>query len=64
MKLEGEAKLVLPTKDRHCETQTMAPGVVNYSPGAWAHRIVNTGAMHFVFLAIWPIENGPRVVLN
>lgn len=31
----------------------MRPGIVNYVPGHWAHRSVNTGAEPLVFYAVY-----------
>ena len=56
--LKGNGMLVLQTKKGHCETQAMAAGEINYIPGTWAHRTVNTGDTPLIFFAVWPISAG------
>lgn len=56
--LQGEGRLVMQTRSGQTEVQEMKCGVVNYIPGAWAHRTVNTGSVPLVFFATWPVNAG------
>jgi glucose-6-phosphate isomerase len=52
--LKGQGKLVLQTRSGEVFVADMLPGLMNYIPGEWAHRTVNTGREDFVFLGIFP----------
>lgn len=51
--LSGEGLLVMATEDGTSVTKEMRPGIVNYVPGFWAHRSVNTGDEPLVFYAVY-----------
>ena len=51
--LSGEGLLVLALEDGTMVTKEMRPGIVNYVPGHWAHRSVNTGTEPLVFYAVY-----------
>ena len=51
--LSGEGLLVMATEDGEATTAEMRPGIVNYVPGHWAHRSVNTGSEPLVFYAVY-----------
>lgn len=52
--LKGQGKLLLQTRDGEVFISDMRPGIMNYIPGEWAHRTVNTSGEDFVFLGIFP----------
>ena len=54
MTLEGEGLLLLSDRDGVCQTMEMKPGKVNYIPGQFAHRTINTGTKPLVFAGFWP----------
>jgi glucose-6-phosphate isomerase len=56
--LSGAGQLLLQTRGGEAKTLAMTPGAVNYIPGEWAHRTVNTGDEPLVFLAVWPSDAG------
>jgi glucose-6-phosphate isomerase len=56
--LQGEGMLVMQTRSGRTDVQEMKCGVVNYIPGTWAHRTVNTGPVPLVFFATWPVDAG------
>ncbi|GAB6987246.1 glucose-6-phosphate isomerase family protein [Nocardioides pyridinolyticus] len=51
--LSGQGLLVMALEDGTTETKEMRPGIVNYVPGHWAHRSVNTGDTPLVFYAVY-----------
>lgn len=51
--LSGEGLLVMALEDGTTVTNEMRPGIVNYVPGHWAHRSVNTGSTPLVFYAVY-----------
>lgn len=51
--LSGQGLLVMALEDGTTETKEMRPGILNYVPGHWAHRSVNTGDEPLVFYAIY-----------
>jgi glucose-6-phosphate isomerase len=51
--LSGQGLLVMALEDGTTETKEMRPGIVNYVPGHWAHRSVNTGDEPLVFYAVY-----------
>lgn len=51
--LSGEGLLVMALENGTTVTKEMRPGVVNYVPGHWAHRSVNTGSEPLVFYAVY-----------
>ena len=56
--LLGEGQIVMQTHDGQTEAQPMFPGAINYIPGGWAHRTVNTGDRPLAFFAVWPADAG------
>lgn len=56
--LAGEGILVMATEDGRHATEPMGPGTVNYVPGGWAHRSVNTGEEPLVFFAAYVGDAG------
>lgn len=56
--LRGQGLLLLQTRAGESTVQTMEPGVMNYIPGEWAHRTINTGEAQLVFFAVWPVSAG------
>ena len=56
--LAGLGRIILQKRSGEIELQNMSPGVINYIPGGWAHRTVNTGKEPLVFLAVWPTDAG------
>ena len=52
--LDGEGLLLLSDRDGVCQTMEMKPGKVNYIPGHFAHRTINTGLEPLVFAGFWP----------
>jgi glucose-6-phosphate isomerase len=56
--LLGEGKILLQTHDGRAEVQSMLPGTMNYIPGDWAHRTINTGDTPLAFFAVWPADAG------
>ena len=56
--LSGHGLLLLQTRAGKTVTQTMEGGSVNYIPGEWAHRTINTGSAPLVFFAVWPVSAG------
>jgi glucose-6-phosphate isomerase len=56
--LSGEGLLVLATEDGRYVTQPQKRGCVNYIPGGWAHRSVNTGQEPLVFFAAYIADAG------
>jgi len=56
--LLGKGQIVMQTHDGQTETQPMLPGAVNYIPGGWAHRTINTGDSPLAFFAVWPADAG------
>lgn len=51
--LSGEGLLVMALEDGTTVTKEMRPGTVNYVPGHWAHRSVNTCDEALVFYAVY-----------
>lgn len=51
--LSGEGLLVMALEDGTTVVKEMRPGIVNYVPGHWAHRSVNTGSAPLVFYAAY-----------
>jgi glucose-6-phosphate isomerase len=56
--LSGQGIMLMQTRLGQFETQEMVPGSINFIPGAWAHRTLNTGELPLVFLAVWPATAG------
>jgi glucose-6-phosphate isomerase len=56
--LLGEGKIVMQRHDGQSEVLSMFPGAINYIPGGWAHRTVNTGETTLAFFAVWPSDAG------
>jgi glucose-6-phosphate isomerase len=56
--LLGEGKIVMQSHDGQIEVLPMFPGAINYIPGGWAHRTVNTGDRPLAFFAVWPADAG------
>jgi glucose-6-phosphate isomerase len=56
--LLGEGKIVMQTHGGQNEVLPMFPGAINYIPGGWAHRTVNTGDRPLAFFAVWPTDAG------
>ena len=56
--LLGEGKIIMLTHNNQTETQPMHPGAINYIPGGWAHRTINTGDTPLAFFAVWPADAG------
>jgi glucose-6-phosphate isomerase len=56
--LLGKGQIVMQTRDGQTESQPMVPGAINYIPGGWAHRTVNTGDCPLAFFAVWPADAG------
>jgi glucose-6-phosphate isomerase len=51
--LAGEGLLLLATADGDHRAEPLRAGSINYIPGGWAHRSVNTGSEPLVFLATY-----------
>ena len=51
--IAGEGRLLLATVDGRWTVEPIRRGTMNYIPGGWAHRSVNTGAEPLVFLATY-----------
>lgn len=49
----GEGLLLMATDDGDHREEPMRPGSINYIPGGWAHRSVNTGDQPLVFFATY-----------
>jgi len=56
--LRGRGMLVMQSRTDETVVQVMQPGSINYIPGGWAHRTVNTGDEPLVFFAVWSIDAG------
>jgi glucose-6-phosphate isomerase len=56
--LLGKGQIVMQTHDGQSEAQPMHPGAINYIPGGWAHRTINTGDRPLAFFAVWPADAG------
>lgn len=56
--LGGLGRLLLQKRSGEFEVKNMAPGVINYIPGGWAHRTVNIGDKPLSFFAVWPADAG------
>lgn len=56
--LSGQGYLLLQNRSGRFEVQDMQPGALNFIPGAWAHRTLNTGDSPLVFFAVWPVGAG------
>ena len=56
--LSGQGVVLLYEKDGSCLDMKMQPGKVNYFPGNYAHRTINTGDGPLVFVGFWP----PKIV--
>jgi glucose-6-phosphate isomerase, archaeal len=56
--LSGQGLLLMQTRSGETEIQPMQPGAMNYIPGDWAHRTINTGTSQLVFFAVWPVSAG------
>ena len=56
--LAGEGLLVMATEDGDHAVEPIRPGSVNYVPGGWAHRSVNTGSEPLVFFAAYVGDAG------
>jgi glucose-6-phosphate isomerase len=56
--LAGEGRLVMATEDGRHAGEPMRPGTVNFVPGGWAHRSVNTGDEPLVFFAAYVGDAG------
>ena len=56
--LRGHGLLLMQTRSGEIAIQSMEPGVMNYIPGEWAHRTVNTGPVQLIFFAAWPVSAG------
>lgn len=56
--LSGEGLLVMATEDGSVAVEQMRPGRINYVPGHWAHRSVNTGNVPFTFFAVYIADAG------
>jgi glucose-6-phosphate isomerase len=56
--LSGQGLLLLQTHTGEIAVQPMKPGAMNYIPGEWAHRTINTGEAQLVFFAVWPVSAG------
>jgi glucose-6-phosphate isomerase len=54
----GEGLLLMATEDGRHAVEPIRPGVVNYVPGGWAHRSVNTGPEPLVFFAAYVGDAG------
>lgn len=56
--LRGEGRLLLATGDGATDVQPLRPGTVNYIPGGWAHRSVNTGDGPLAFFSAYIADAG------
>lgn len=56
--LSGFGLLVMATEDGNYVTQPVKRGSMNYVPGGWAHRTVNTGDEPLVFFAAYVGDAG------
>lgn len=56
--VSGSGRLLLQRHSGEAEVKNMAPGVINYIPGGWAHRTVNVGEKPLIFFAVWPADAG------
>ena len=56
--LSGEGLLVMATEDGKVVVEEMRPGRINYVPGNWSHRSVNTGKVPFTFFAVYIADAG------
>ncbi len=56
--LSGHGRLMMQTRSGETAVQSMEPGLLNYIPGEWAHRTINTGHERLVFFAVWPGDAG------
>lgn len=56
--LQGEGMLLMQTRGGEPRELPLQPGAIQYIPGGWAHRAVNTGEAALIFLAVWPREAG------
>lgn len=56
--LSGEGLLLLAAADGNHRVEKLAAGTVNYIPGGWAHRSVNTGTEPLVFFAAYVGDAG------
>ena len=56
--LSGEGLLVMATEDGKVVVEEMRPGRINYVPGNWSHRSVNTGKVPFTFFAVYVADAG------
>ena len=51
--MPGRISAVVTSPSSVAMTAEMRPGIVNYVPGHWAHRSVNTGSEPLVFYAVY-----------
>lgn len=51
--LSGEGMLLQATEDGRTQVEPIRRGTVNYVPGGWGHRSVNTGSEPLVFFAAY-----------
>jgi glucose-6-phosphate isomerase len=56
--LRGEGLLLMQTRGGEPQELPLQPGAIQYIPGGWAHRAVNTGEAALIFFAVWPREAG------
>ena len=52
--VSGQGLLQLQSRAGEEQALELSPGRMLYTPLAWAHRTVNTGAQPLVFFSIWP----------
>ncbi len=52
--VSGRGLLQLQSRQGEYRQFELAPGGMLYTPLAWAHRTVNTGAEPLVFFSVWP----------
>ncbi|MGH8958535.1 MAG: glucose-6-phosphate isomerase family protein [Acidimicrobiia bacterium] len=56
--LAGTGMLVMATEDGRHAVEPIEPGAINYVPGGWAHRSVNSGDDRLVFFAAYVADAG------
>lgn len=56
--ISGEGLLLMATEDGRYAVEEIRPGAVNYVPGGWAHRSVNTGTEPLAFFAAYVGDAG------
>jgi glucose-6-phosphate isomerase len=56
--LRGRGCLLMQTAEGDFRSIQFEPGTVGYIPPYWAHRMVNTGRVDFIFYGVYPADAG------